>query len=128
MRPGATTPSRSGPAPPASRPWWSVPTPTAPSPWSPAATRTAIRSSPVSTAGWPGRGRRTPELPPGDFGQFGGDARHHLVPIAGRSLVEKARRRIPRAVLATVEPAPVTFVTGQNPDRFGQRAGQVSDG
>ena len=50
-RPGATTPSRSAPASPASQPWWAAPTTRESMAWSPAAMRRPSRSWPCSVIG-----------------------------------------------------------------------------
>jgi hypothetical protein len=53
--------------------------------------------------------------------------RDHAVPAAAFILPEQARGRIPGAVLAIQQPAPVGNERQQHPDRLAERAGKMGD-
>ena len=50
---------------------------------------------------------------------------HHAIPIAGPLLTEQPRGRIPRAVVAIQQPAPVGAVLQHDPHRLAQRTGEM---
>lgn len=52
---------------------------------------------------------------------------HGRIPPAATLLSEKPRRRIPRTVGAFVQPAPIIALGDQDPDRFRQRPGEMSN-
>ena len=58
-------------------------------------------------------------------------ARHapeQFVPVAGRALAEQPQRRVPRRILALLEPAPIRHVLQCDPNRPPQRPGEMRDG
>ena len=60
-------------------------------------------------------------------GYGGMNARDDVIPLARVILPKQAGGRIPWAVVAIEQPAPVGNELQQDPDRLAQRAGEMSD-
>lgn len=66
-------------------------------------------------------------MPVQNAGQSGAQEPKSAVPPTAVVLAKQPRRRIPRAVVAVEQSAPVGNERQQYPDRFGQRTGEMGD-